>query len=132
MKDIKLIKASAIIDFYVSKKRYNSFKKDRSKKRYVEEVLFNYLESLVSTTKNGCEIRYCRVSSNNFWGNELLFINDLGYSFANQKEKREDDKLPIRVFQVELIGINVDDAIEKYEDIVDENFLISFSSVISI
>lgn len=131
IKDIKLIKASAIVDFYVSRKKYNSYKKEATKKRYVESVLFDYFQTLVHTVHNGCEIRYCRVPSNSFWGQELTIINDLGYNWDNQKEERTDDKLPIRIFGVDLIGVCIDDSVKKYNDIVKEDvFILSFSSVI--
>ena len=127
---MKLIKAGCIIDFYVSKKKYNSFKRENTKKSYVEQVLKEYLQSLVGTTKNGTEIRYCDITSNGFWGENLLFINDLNYSYSNEIEPRTDDKLAIRVFQIDLIGIKVADC-NKFKDIIEENFILSFSSVLS-
>ena len=129
---MKIVKANAFVDFYVSKKKYNSYKKEANKKRYVESVLFDYLQTLVHTVHNGCEIRYCRASSNSFWGQELTIINDLGYNCNNLKEERTDDKLAIRVFSVELIGICIDDSIDRFNDIVKKDeFILSFSSVIT-
>lgn len=128
---MKLIKAGAIIDFYVSKKKYNSFKRDNTKQSYVERTLKDYLHSLVGTIENGMEIRYCDITSNNFWSYNLSFINDLNYSFTNQIEPRTDDKLTVRVFMVDVIGIELKEC-NKYDNIVKENFILMFNSVLSI
>lgn len=128
---MELLKVGLIIDFYVSKKKYNSYKRINTGKKYVERELKNYLRSLVGTVENGVEIRYCDISSNEFWGNDLCIINDLGHSFSNQLEKKRGDKLPIRVFGGEIIGIVLQDR-ERFENIVKDNFILLTSSVIVI
>jgi hypothetical protein len=124
---MELLKVGLVVDFYVSKKKYNSYKKASSLRRYVERVLKDYLQSLVGTVENGVEIRYCNITTNEFWGNDLSFINDLGYSFSNQIERREDDKLAVRVFGGEIIGIIIEKR-ERFENIVKEDFILMTSS----
>ncbi|MEX0596146.1 MAG: hypothetical protein WD512_06560 [Candidatus Paceibacterota bacterium] len=123
----QILKVSNIADFYVDKKKFNAYKKDSNKKSFVERTLKEYLHSLVGVVKNGVEIRYCDITSNNFWGEDLHTINDLGYSFHNPLSKRKD-KLTFRVFQIDLIGIVAEEK-DRFEDIKEENFILATSSV---
>lgn len=131
---MKIIKASCILDFYVSKKKYKSYKKELSRKKYVISMVREYLESLVGETHSGVLIIYCTLSSNSAWSEDLLtIIPDLEYSFYNQVALRNDDKLALRQFQVDLIGVEVGiNERDRFEDIKKDNFILSATSVIII
>ena len=71
----------------------------------------------------GINIRYCDIDGNDFWGGIPITVNDIGYNVNNKLPKRKDDKLTLRVFQVNIIGevINTPTFIK----VTGDNFLIS-------
>lgn len=96
----KIIKSGGFIDFYISKKKYESLKTEKGKMNYVYNILKQYLNNMVDTIEHGIEIRDMDIAPNNFWGNDIHIINS-GYS--NLKENKI--KLIVRTFQIDLIGV---------------------------
>jgi hypothetical protein len=129
MENIKILLNSAIIDFYIDKKKFNSYKNFRNQKNFVFTKLMEILTKIKGTKIDNIEIRDVSITSNNFWGQELYKINDLGYNFANQCEENKKF-VTLRIFNIDIISVFSDKISDKdtFLNIKGDNFLIQSSS----
>ena len=134
----------AYIDFYVDRKKFNSYKSESGQMNYVHRELDKIFKSLVGEVCSAREnepqidlfpkvtIRDVSITSNNFWGEKYIQINDLGYSGTNELEPIDEslNKLPLRFLMVDIIGV-VEKALFKSDyfiKITKPNFIISVST----
>ena len=101
---MKILKNGAVIDFHINKVKYEAYKTDGGRRNYVHRVLFKIFKSLTNEVIDGVEIREVDITSNNYWGNELFFINDIGYNNRNKLPMNED-VLTVRIFFVDIISV---------------------------
>ena len=102
---MKILLAGAIIDFYISPKKYETYKTNAGKYNYIYRELKKYLDSLTGKVVNGITIRDASITSNNFWGiKKFCKPNDLNYSCNNEVPLRED-KTTIRIFMIDIVGV---------------------------
>ena len=111
---MKILKNGAIIDFHINKDKYESYKTKSGRRNYVHRVLFKIFNSLTKKVVGRFEIREIDITSNNYWGNELCFINDIGYSNTNQLPMNED-VLTVRIFFVDIISVIVVEPVDHRE-----------------
>ena len=144
LKEEIIIVGSGIIDFYVKTSKYNSYKTEQGRKNYVYRELEKIFKSLVgeviSTSNTEPQIdlapritlRDVSITSNNYWGNEFTFINDLDYSCNNECKEIDDSKnlLPIRIFQIDIIGVTppIQTKLFYHFKVVKPNFVLTNSS----
>jgi hypothetical protein len=128
---MKILLAGAYMDFYVNKKKYNAYKTDRGRNRFVERTLKGYLDSLTGKVIEGITIRNANCTSNNFWGNVPLNpVNDLGYCAGNEVPMNED-VVTLRMFSLDIVGV-VDEDKDLYDCFIqhyDKNFQFNISNV---
>jgi hypothetical protein len=124
-----ILLGSGYIDFYVNKKKFESYKTDKGIKNYVERELYTILESLRGQTYENVIIRDASITSNNFWGNDIHKINDIGYNFANIKKLIDPNlnKIAIRVLHIDLICVG-DNLKTMFINIENENFILNTGS----
>lgn len=110
---MNILLAGAYMDFYISKKKHDSYKTDRGRNSYVWRTLKKYLGSMTGKVVDGVEIRNLDVTSNNFWGDlPSARVNDLGYWDKNRVPLNES-VITIRIFQVDLVGVVSDETEAK-------------------
>lgn len=127
---VGIVKFNCIIDFYVNKKQYDKYKTENGKKNFVQVTLLNEMEKYKYEVIGNVRLRDISIDSNDFWGNNLTIINDIGYKDGNGLPKRTD-KLTIRVFLVKAIGIvegSNDVNVPPLSEIRLENSLLVFAS----
>lgn len=127
---VGIVKFNCIIDFYVNKKQYDKYKTENGKKNFVQVTLLNEMEKYKYEVIGNVRLRDISIDSNDFWGNNLTIINDIGYKDGNPLPKRTD-KLTIRVFLVKAIGIvegSNDANVAPLSEIRLENSLLVFAS----
>lgn len=127
---VGIVKFNCIIDFYVNKKQYDKYKTENGKKNFVQVSLLNEMEKYKYEVIGNVRLRDISIDSNDFWGNNLTIINDIGYKDSNPLPKRTD-KLTIRVFLVKAIGIvegSNDVNVSPLSEIRLENSLLMFAS----
>lgn len=127
---VGIVKFNCIIDFYVNKKQYDKYKTENGKKNFVQVSLLNEMEKYKYEVIGNVRLRDISIDSNDFWGNNLTIINDIGYKDGNPLPKRTD-KLTIRVFLVKAIGIvegSNDVNVPPLSEIRLENSLLMFAS----
>lgn len=127
---VGIVKFNCIIDFYVNKKQYDKYKTENGKKNFVQVTLLNEMEKYKYEVIGNVRLRDISIDSNDFWGNNLTIINDIGYKDGNPLPKRTD-KLTIRVFLVKAIGIvegSNDVNVPPLSEIRLENSLLMFAS----
>ena len=96
-----ILKSGGYIDFYISKKKYESLKTERGQMNYVYRVLKQFLKNMTGLiTKEGLEVRDVDITSNNFWGDKISII-EAQYS----KLKANENKLIVRNFMIDLIAV---------------------------
>jgi hypothetical protein len=118
-----LIKIGGVIDFYVSKEKFNGLKTEKGKMNYIHTELQKCFNFMKGKTFMGINIRYCNIDENDFWGNIPMTVNDIGYNVNNKLPKRKDDKLTFRVFQVKIIGEVINNP--TFIKVTGDNFLFS-------
>ncbi len=127
-KDMKILLAGGIIDFYVNKKQFDKYKTKRGQFNYVYEELAKKLNSIKGKVINGIEFREVAITSNNFWGmDDFCIINDLGYCSSN-KVPLNEEKITLRIFNIDLVGVVIEAEFGRFIRIKDENFLLQISN----
>jgi hypothetical protein len=121
-----ILLGSGYIDFYVDKKKFESYKTDNGKKNYVKIELDKILKSLKGQSYKNVIIRDASITTNNFWGNEFCKINDIGYTGITSKKFTNPklNKIAIRVFQIDLICVGENLKI-MFINIKNENFILN-------
>ena len=131
MKNILL--AGGILDMYVNRKKYESYKRDNSKRNYIERKMNELFNSIIGTCVNEVTIRSISVTPNNFWGNKTNIIPDIGYSCNNiiPSVGDDSDEIPIRLFMVDIVGV-MDDSVKKEDlffKIKDSKYILTVSNI---
>lgn len=128
---MKILLAGAYMDFYVNKKKYESYKTDRGRNNLVWRTLNKYLDSLTGKVIEGITIRNANCTSNNFWGNvPLNTVNDLGYCCYNEVPLNED-VLTFRMLSLDIVGVVAEDK-DLYDCFIqhyDKKFQFNISNV---
>jgi hypothetical protein len=121
-----ILLGSGYIDFYVDKKKFESYKTDNGKKNYVKIELDKILKSLKGQSYKNVIIRDASITTNNFWGDEFYKINDIGYNGITPKKliNSKLNKIAIRVFQIDLICVGENLKI-MFINIKNENFILN-------
>lgn len=127
---MKILLAGGVIDFYVNKKKYESYKTSKGRLNYVNKILEELLNSIKGKVIEGIEIREATITPNKFWRiKDFCTINDLGYSFSNQVALNEEN-ITLRIFQIDIIGLFSEDKnVFNCLEIKNENFLIMLSHI---
>jgi hypothetical protein len=125
--------AGGYIDFYINQNKYDSYKTVRGRLSYVERELKKILNSLTGRVhiENDVDfvVRDANITSNNFWGNHLTIINDIGYSATNRIPMNEDH-MTLRNFSIDIIGVsNCKNPTDHFFTISDDNFTLTLGNV---
>lgn len=113
-KNVNILLAGGIIDFYVNKKKFKNYKTKRGQFNYVFRELNKILISMKGETVNGIELRHVTITSNNFWGqDDLCIVNDIGYCNSNILPLN-NSIITIRIFSIDLTGL-----VKKDTDVYD-------------
>ena len=98
----------AILDFYVNKKKFDSYKTERGKMNFVADELNKYFLKMKGLVVNDVlTIRDVSITSNHFWGDGYHKINDIGYSYCNKLEPiyEKHNKVALRIIQIDVCGV---------------------------
>ena len=103
---MKVIIMDSFIDICVDLKKYNSYKREMSKLKYIERILKLYMESIIGTEINGMVIRDVSITSNQYWGNEPTQIEK---KFSRILNVDYSKNLVFRIFCIDLIALSKTD-----------------------
>lgn len=125
---VEIQRNSVVVDFYVSKKKFKSYKTERGRKNYVWKKL-NAVLAKVPKLQQGLKILEFDPISNYFWGEDFICTpNDLGYNINNQVHKAKGDKLCVRDFSVEMIAVKLEETAPNLPKFQGEDYYIISSS----
>lgn len=101
---MKLLLNSGFIDFYVDKKSFENCKKEIQQKKLVFKRLEKIFIEVTGKLIGDISIRDISIISNEFWGNDLHMINDIGFNISNQLPKNEE-QVCLRYFGVNIVSV---------------------------
>lgn len=128
---MNILLANAHIDFYIPKKKYESYKTSRGRKNFILIKLSEELKNLKGKVINGITLRDVSITSNGYWGQEPCFINDLNYSVNNEvEETKREDTLVVRLFAIDVVGVTKEhDTLNCFFEMENETSYLSVGSV---
>lgn len=129
-KEIKIVQASAYIDFHIDATKFRKYKSKVAKFNFVYKVLCKYLDEAKLIGLENVDVRDISTTSNDFWGEEyFLEINDLGFCANNQVELNTEF-ITLRYFHINLLGLvsSTYDVGDIFQEIKGEHFLLGICS----
>lgn len=128
MKDIYLYIGWWVIDIHLDKKKYESYKTELWKRKFIFKILNQYLSSLEWKIINNILLKKVFITSNDYWWSRTCIINDLWYSNSYQVPLN-DKFITVRIFQIEVLWFMEDNSeIFPLENIGTDDFLLDICS----